>query len=126
VWHIHKQAKGQTGPLLRCVTHILPPFHQLLAPHVNFPNKHLKKTKTILDIIINKTGNNTHIKKYLILQVLYKITKGFINTAEIRNILILKKQTTGHLYTVPHIKNKYRLHKIINMKTYWYDKISNM
>jgi hypothetical protein len=65
VWHIHKQAKGQTGPLLRCVTHFLPPFHQLLAPHVNAPNKHLKKTKAILDIIINKTGNNTHIKKLL-------------------------------------------------------------
>jgi len=63
VAYLHKQAKGQTGPFLSCVTHFLLPFHQLLALHVNAPNKHLKKTKTILDIVINKTGNNKHIKK---------------------------------------------------------------
>jgi len=42
VAYLHKQAKGQTGPFLSCVTHFLPPFHQLLALHVNAPNKHLK------------------------------------------------------------------------------------
>jgi hypothetical protein len=59
-----------------------------VAPPVNASNKHLKKTNTILAIIINKTGNNTHIKNYFKLSAPYKITKGFINTAEILNILI--------------------------------------